>query len=133
MADEKQYFWDGLLQDTPDGPALVAHRCKTCGKNYFPATTLCNNCLGEEFEPFLLPRQGKLYTHTVTAVPVGKFKPPHAMGHILFEQDQVRVFSPLVADEQVKYGDTMEVFEDILWEKDDGTPVWGYRFRKAQG
>jgi hypothetical protein len=68
----------------------------------------------------------------VTATPFGKFKPPHAMGHIQFPEAHIRVFAPLVAEEEVRYGDVMEVFEDILWTEDDGTPIWGYRFRKVE-
>lgn len=133
MPQEKKYFWDGLLREKPDGPVLVAHRCQTCGKIYFPATTLCNECLGESFEDLELPRVGTLYTHTVTRVPVGKFPVPHAMGHILFPEQKVRVFSPLDAEQSVKYGDQMELTEDVLWTDDDGTEVWGYRFRKVEG
>lgn len=133
MAEEKKYFWDGLLRQAEDGPVLIGHRCKGCGKIYFPATTLCNQCLGEGFEDVDLPRRGMLYSHTTTCVPVGKFPVPHAIGHILFREQQVRVFSPLAADEDVRYGDEMELTEDVLWTEADGTQVWGYRFRKVEG
>lgn len=129
--EEKVFFWNGLLRKTTEGPVLVAHRCRGCGKIYFPATTLCNECLGENFEEIDLPRRGTLYSHTTTYVAVGKFRPPHAIGHILFPEQNVRVFSPLTAGENVCYGDPMELYEDVLWTEEDGTQVWGYRFRKA--
>ena len=133
MAEEKKYFWDGLLRETPNGPVLVGHKCKGCGKVYFPATTLCNQCLSEEFEDVDLPRCGMLYSHTTTCVPLGRFPIPHAIGHILFQEQKVRVFSPLVAGEDVRYGDEMELTEDVLWTEEDGTQVWGYRFKKVEG
>ena len=55
------------------------------------------------------------------------------MGHILFPEQKVRVFSPLDAEQSVRYGDQVELTEDILWTEEDGTEVWGYRFRKVEG
>ena len=128
---EKKYFWNGIMKEKEDGPVLIAHKCKKCGKVYFPATTLCNACLGGEFEETELPRKGKLYSHTTTCVPIGKFPLPHAIGHIVFENEAVRIFSPLGADAILQHGDEMRMIEDVLWTEEDGTDVWGYRFIKV--
>lgn len=128
---EKRYFWDGLLREGADGPVLIGHKCKKCGKISFPATTLCTDCLGDEFEDVDLPRYGKLYSHTATAVPVGKFPLPHAMGHVIFPEAKVRIFGPMSAEDDLRSGDDMVVTEDVLWTEEDGTPIWGYRFRKV--
>jgi uncharacterized protein len=44
---------------------LVASRCKSCGKLYFPARPMCPECHGKVMEPVELSGKGKLAAYSV--------------------------------------------------------------------
>jgi len=44
---------------------LVASRCKTCGKLYFPARPMCSECFSKEMEAIELSGKGKLAAYSV--------------------------------------------------------------------
>lgn len=73
-----------LVKETPDGPRLIASKCKSCGKVYFPKRTRCPKCLEKgEMEEFLLSKTGRIYSYTISylesMVPGGP-APPFAYG-----------------------------------------------------
>jgi uncharacterized OB-fold protein len=44
---------------------LVASRCKSCGKLYFPARPMCPECHGKDMEAIELSGKGKLAAYSV--------------------------------------------------------------------
>lgn len=73
-----------LFKETPEGPRLIASKCKSCGKIYFPERNRCPKCFEKgKMEEFLLSKTGKIYSYTVSylesLIPGGP-NPPFAYG-----------------------------------------------------
>jgi uncharacterized protein len=56
---------EGLIADTPDGPALIGSRCRRCGVVAFPRQDSCAACTSGDVEERRLGRHGTLWTWTV--------------------------------------------------------------------
>lgn len=79
-----------LFKETSDGPRLIASKCKSCGKVYFPKRTRCPKCLEKgEMEEILLSKTGKIYSYTIShlesMVPGGP-APPFAYGIVVLPE-----------------------------------------------
>ncbi len=64
-----------------------AHKCKKCGKIFFPPRQICSACKSKEFEKVNLNRKGKVLTYTIIRVPPSQFKDeaPYAVGIVELE------------------------------------------------
>ena len=125
---EKVFVKDGLFKETPDGIVLVGNKCPNCGGAFFPKAEFCNKCLNTELEEMILSKRGKLYSYTVTRVPVAKSPVPHAIGMITLPE-KVRLTAPLVmGDQDLKIGAEMEMEITTLWSDVD-RDVIGYKFK----
>jgi len=117
------------FKEGPDGGALLANKCKSCGQIFFPKAKLCQACLHEELEEAPLSRKGKLYSYTIAHMPSSVFPPPHAMGYVVFPEG-VRVFAPLkiIEDKPFDVGMEMEVVIEKLADLDEKELI-GYVFK----
>ena len=135
----KKVFKEGILVNTPEGERLRATKCKGCGTVVFPAEHICYKCLSEDMEEITLSTHGKLYSFTVIYRPVNKYKVPHAVGYIDLPE-QIRVFTPLVVEDpdslvrgyEYTCGADADMIIDTLWVEDDGTEIYGYKFKTEQ-
>ncbi|MBP1609380.1 MAG: hypothetical protein H6Q04_1615 [Acidobacteria bacterium] len=126
--NEKVFVREGLYKETPEGIVLVGNKCPKCGGAFFPKAEFCTRCLNRELEEMVLSKRGKLYSYTITRVPVAKYPVPHAIGMITLPE-KVRITAPLVVgDRDFKIGDEMEMEITTLWSEVD-RDVIGYKFK----
>ena len=111
------------------GGALLANRCKSCGRVFFPRNHFCFSCLKGDMEDIVLSRKGKLYSYTIGHMPSMHFEPPYTVGYVDMPE-RVRVFAPLVIveDKPLKLGMDMEIVIGKLWQEED-KEVIGYKFK----
>jgi uncharacterized OB-fold protein len=60
-------------REHPQRYRLEADRCQGCSKVLYPPRQKCPSCGGREFETVVLPRKGRVVTHTVVRVPPSRF------------------------------------------------------------
>jgi uncharacterized protein len=126
--NEKVFIRDGLFKETPAGIVLVGNKCPKCDGAFFPKAEFCTKCLNRELEEMVLSKRGKLYSYTVTRVPVAKYPIPHAIGMITLPE-KVRLTAPLViGDKDFKIGAEMEMEITTLWNEVDRNVI-GYKFK----
>ena len=112
-----------------DGKLIqLANKCWDCGKTSYPAAELCMFCSSENVEKAPLSKRGKLFSFSVTRVPVGPYKPPFISGYIDLPEG-TRIFGQIYAKvEDVRTGMTVEVKTGVIWTEKDGTEVLGYYY-----
>jgi uncharacterized OB-fold protein len=122
-------FWEGVFKEDAKGGRLLANRCKTCGKIYFPKAHFCFECFNKDMEEIGLSGRGKLYSYTIGRMASTHFQPPYAVGLIDLPEG-VRVFAPLkmTQDETYRIGMEMEVVIEELWQENDKSVI-GYKFK----
>jgi uncharacterized OB-fold protein len=126
--NNKKFIRNDLFKETSDGVVLVDNKCPACGRAFYPKADFCTQCLNKELEELVLSKRGKLYSYTVTRVPVGKFPVPHAIGMITLPEN-VRLTGPLVMGaEEIKIGAEMEMQITTLWSEVDHDVI-GYKFK----
>lgn len=127
--DERIPFREGLFSERPDGPCLTGNRCLRCGQIYFPARSLCFDCVAEDLEPIGFGREGTLYSYTVSYMPSLRFEAPFYAGWVS-TREGVRVFAPLVVEEegQLRIGAKMELLIAELW-REGARSIVGYKYR----
>ena len=120
---------DDIIVEGPQGASLVANRCKSCGRLYFPKAKYCLDCLGEELEELLLKGEGKVFSYTVGRMPSTHFKPPYAVGFVDMTEG-VRIWGPLdiVDNKPFQVGMQVQAYADTLWMDGENEYV-GFRFR----
>ena len=125
---EKVFISNEIFTEDKDGMTLLANRCKSCGKVYFPKLKFCANCFSIDLEEIPLSRRGKLLTYTTTYMPSPHFKAPYANGYIDLKEG-ARIYAPLVIMENkpFKSGMEMELIIDTLWTVGDKEFV-GFKF-----
>lgn len=76
-------------------PVLLGTRCERCRRSFFPAATLCPECLGPTLEQELGAR-GTIYSYTIvrTKPPLG-LPAPYAVGYVDLAGSGLRVFALL--------------------------------------
>jgi uncharacterized OB-fold protein len=79
------------------GPVLLASRCLNCTQVTFPPASVCPRCISLDVEPHALPREGTLYSYTLSMLsPYGQ-PLPVIIGFVDL-LDGTRVLSQIVAD-----------------------------------
>jgi len=121
-------FMEGIFINKNNTFFLLGTQCKSCRQIFFPRRESCINCFCEDLEEVPLSRKGKLYTFTISYMPVYHFNPPHAMGYVELPEG-IRIFAPLKGWDKkgLKIGMEMELIVDKLWE-DDENEIIGYKF-----
>jgi len=125
---EKVFIRDDIITEGPEGLTLLANKCKSCGKVYFPKLKFCANCSNGDLEEFPLNRRGTLYTYTTTYMPSTHFQPPFANGYIEIPGGTL-VFAPLeiLEDKPFQIGMEMELKVGVLWEEGEKEFI-GFKF-----
>ena len=111
------------------GGALLASKCRSCGKVFFPKRTVCTECFKEDMEEIYLREGAKLYTFTTVQMPVYKYKPPFTLIWVEFPEG-VRVMSQAknLEKQPLKIGMDMKLVIETLWEE-NGKEIIGYMFQ----
>jgi uncharacterized OB-fold protein len=122
-------FMEGIFLNKNNQIYLLGAKCKECSQIFFPKRESCINCFSEDCEEVTLGRKGKLYSFTISYMPVYHFNPPHAMGYIELPEG-IRIFAPIKDWEgkKMEVGMEMELIIDKLWE-DNESEITGYKFR----
>jgi uncharacterized OB-fold protein len=120
---------------SPDGssPHLIAGRCSSCGKHFFPPKKICPSCFDHgQIEEIVLSGRGKLSTFTVVRRNLGNKKLPYALGYIDTSWN-LRIFASLTDCDldRLTIGMDMEVvFEGE--ETEEGRKWITYKFRPVK-
>ena len=117
-------------------PALLASRCTSCGKSFFPKRTLCPHCFEQgEMEDITLERRGVIYTCTVVHIPSPTgIKAPYAYGYVDIPANNIRVFALFTGADPYSFRSSQEVvlvLEPIKKEQ-QGQQIIGYKFKPLQ-
>jgi len=125
---EKIPVREGVFTEGPDGGALLANQCTSCGQIFFPKARFCLSCFEEVMKEIALGRYGKLYSYTVSFLPSTHFEAPYAVGYIDLAEG-IRVFAPLkmLEEKPFKVGMEMQIAVEKLWQEGD-KEVIGYIF-----
>ncbi len=115
-------------------PYLIASRCRTCGKYFFPTRAVCLNCGKQTLEETPLKGKGTLYTYTIARqqLPGALVTPPYAIANILMEEGcQV----PTIVTEgwdSLDIDMDMEVYFEKIREDTEGNEQIAYKFRPVK-
>jgi uncharacterized protein len=131
MAKNRVFLKEGLIEEWPNGYALITNKCPECGRVYFPQRSFCLGCFSENLEPLRLSNHGTLYTFTIVNMPSEHYPPPYAIGWVEFPEG-VRIFGQIKGYDAAKLqiGMKMNVVIDRLWEEPD-KEIIGYKFEPA--
>ena len=96
---ESEWFSEGK-----DGHALIASKCESCEKVFFPKKRVCPECFEGRLHPVLLSKHGKLHTYALSVMGPEQLEKPYVMGFIDLPEG-IRLYS-LIVD--------CEPWEDVL-------------------
>jgi len=107
---------------------LLASRCASCGKLFFPQRKFCLECHGSELTTVNISGSGTLYTFTIVNMPSAHYAAPYAIGWVEFFGG-LRIFGQIRAwnDPGLRIGMKMKMVEGRLWEEND-KEVFGHIF-----
>ena len=121
-------FHSGALEKLDGALVQMGFKCDDCGKTSFPVYELCPFCSSDNGEKTQLSKTGRLFSYSITRVPVGPYKPPIIAGYIDLPEG-VRVFGQIrAAAENVKTGMRLKMETGTIWTEKDGTEVIGYYY-----
>ncbi len=105
--------------------------CKKCGKWFFPARVICDDCGHREFETKNMKRTGKLLTYTIIRVAPAPFvdQTPYAVGVVEMD-DGPRITTQVVdvAEGALKIGLPVKLeFRMITADGHAGPINYGYK------
>jgi uncharacterized OB-fold protein len=125
---EKAAFAPGLIDEEAEDCELLAGRCSSCGKLFFPKRAFCLECQDEELETVRISGAGTLYTYTIVNMPSANYAAPYAIGWVEFPEG-LRVFGQIRGwdAERLRIGMKMRMVAGVLWKEKDREVV-GYIF-----
>ena len=85
MTIKRVPFAPGLFIEE-DGGALLAVKCRSCERVYFPQRPICLGCSSNNLETIKLRSMAKLYTYTGVQMPVHKYNPPFVLCWVEFPE-----------------------------------------------
>ena len=132
MDEKRVVFKEGLVGFEQDGtPYLIASRCKSCGRVFFPNRDFCTECYSTDMEDVKL-KDAQIHVFSVVYIGVKGFPTPYILAWVTFEEG-VRIVAQLdwPAEEANKLhvGQNLKVTYGVLRVLEDGTQVCGYKFR----
>ena len=134
MSGQRVPVHDGLFEERADGVALLASRCRSCGRLEFPAASTCAACRGDEVDTVRLSSTGTLWGWTaVHAAPPG-YQGPVPFGFGVVELPEgLRVITRLEATDvdALRFGMPVRAATAALHATDDGDTVVTYTFVPA--
>lgn len=106
--------------------------CKKCGKAFFPARVVCDQCGHREFETKTMRRTGTLLTYTVVRVPPAPFVDQSPYAVAIVEMDDGPRLTSMVADwrdgQKIQVGQKVKLeFRRINDEGAAGIINYGYK------
>jgi len=118
-----------------EGPALLACRCRGCGRTFFPRREICPDCFDQgTLEETVVQGRGVIHASTVVHVPapVG-IQAPYAYGYVDMEPAGVRLFALFTGAEPASFtpGREVELVIGPVRVDAQGREVIGYMFRPA--
>jgi len=124
---DPQKYW----RQMPSRYRLEAHKCKKCGKVFFPHRLICDNCGNREFELADHSDKGKLLTYTVIHTgPAGfQTQTPYIVGIVELE-NKARLTTQVVDIDLDKVETGMNLrmeFRKINKTGDAGVILYGYK------
>ena len=128
MKKERVLLKEGLIQEKNEKGVLLASKCGSCGRVYFPQREFCPECRGSGLKTIVLSSKGLLYTYTIVNMPSAHYKPPYVIGWVEFPEG-VRVFGLIDIDEEteLKIGMELKPVAATLWEEEE-KKIIAYRF-----
>jgi uncharacterized OB-fold protein len=110
---------------------LEAARCTACGEIHFPPRVVCRKCGAEEFETVVLPRRGKVLSHTTIWIPPANFEDQKPYVVAIVELENGVRLTTMVAEappDRVEIGTEVElIFRRIQKESEWGVLQYGYK------
>jgi len=134
--DESTFFHPDLLEiPQNDPPYLKGHKCKGCGKIWFPKFSPCPNpdCWSEDMEVIPLSRKGKVYSATDVYIgqPSMREYMPLIVGYVDLPEG-VRIFAQLEGEiGSFQCGDEVELVTGPVRNNPNGKPIISYKFKKV--
>jgi uncharacterized protein len=123
---EQYIFFKGALDEVDGKLVQMGHKCKDCDKTSYPAVERCIFCGSENVQKVNLSEIGTVFTHSITRVPVGPFKPPF-IGAYIDLPEGARVFGQIHAGiDEVKDGMKVKVETGVIWTDKDGKEATGF-------
>lgn len=87
-------FQEGLFEAGPEGLRLRGARCRSCGRTFYPFTSMCLSCLATDLEDIRLSREGILESFTTVRMPAERIAPPYTVGYVRLPEC-LRIFAPI--------------------------------------
>lgn len=114
-------------------PALLANRCTTCGKTFFPKRSLCPGCFDSaEMKEITLDRRGVVYAATVVRVssPAG-INAPYIYGYVDIPANRLRVFTLFSGEDPdlLIPGREVELVLEPIRTDNSGHQIISYKFK----
>jgi len=124
-------FKEGLFEEVNGNQTLVGSKCQSCGQIFFPAISVCLNCISPSVQSIYLSHDGKLYTYTTVYIASAHFQPPYTVGWIELPEG-IRIFSQIRGwqEQPLKIGMDMQMSIEKLWQDGD-KEVIGYVFQPS--
>ena len=114
-------------------PALLANRCTSCGRSFFPKRTLCPHCFEQgEMEDITLDRRGVIYACTVVHIPSpAGIKAPYSYGYVDIPANNIRVFALFTGGDPYSFqsGQEVELVLEPIKKEQQGQQIIGYKFK----
>jgi uncharacterized protein len=125
---ERYIFFKGALDDDDGKLVQMGHKCKDCDKTSYPAVERCIFCGSENVQKVKMSEIGTVFTHSITRVPVGPFKPP-VIGAYIDLPEGSRLFGQIHAGtDEVKDGMKVKVETGVIWTDKDGKEAVGFYY-----
>ncbi|MFH0729502.1 MAG: zinc ribbon domain-containing protein [Pseudomonadota bacterium] len=116
-------------------PVLLANRCTTCEKTFFPKRTFCPGCFDSgKMKNITLDRRGIVYAATVVRVssPAGIIA-PYIYGYVDIPADRLRVFTLFSGEDPdlLVPGREVELVLEPIRTDNNGHQIISYKFKLA--
>lgn len=87
-------FFDGVFECGDDGLRLLASRCRSCEKIFYPRVELCLDCHSIRLEHVRLDGKGRLECFTTVHMSSFRARAPYTVGYVRVPEG-LRVFAPI--------------------------------------
>jgi uncharacterized OB-fold protein len=126
---------EGLFSQGSDGKYhLIASRCNSCKRTFFPKRKYCGKCGSPEVEIITLSDRGKVFSFTQvdrkSAYTI--IEPPYIEAEVEMPEG-ISVFTVLDKCDPatVKFGMEVEVYVDKVKQDEQGNDIIAFKFKPA--
>ena len=131
---ESRPLREGLFEGDP--PALLASRCRQCGRCHFPPRLACPDCHGADVDRQRLPTSGRVRTFTVVRNGPSLFPQPYALAYVQLDGTNLQVFAQLAGTDCSNLSVGMPVtlrIGPIRFDQDGQTQIVAHTFVPSGG